>query len=115
MIRRLSLAVLLPCLFNAGVAAAQSRSVTLAEAIQLSEKVQPTVVRARADVLTAGAQVRNAWGAYLPTLSASSAASDFFSEGAPRIDPVTGLLTGGNTTNRSISTSISATLDLFTG
>jgi outer membrane protein len=89
--------------------------VTLAEAIQLSEKVQPTVIRAKADVRTAGAQVRNRWGAYLPTVSASSSASDFFSEGTSRVDPVTGELTGGNRSSRSISTSLSASVDLFTG
>jgi outer membrane protein len=123
MIRRPSLAVLLLSLFGAGASAAQSlppaergaRSVTLAEAIHLSEKVQPTVIRAQADVRTAGAQVRNTWGAYLPTVSVGSSASDFFSEGTSRIDPVTGQLTGGNSTNRSISTSLSASLDLFTG
>jgi outer membrane protein len=97
-------------------AEAQSpRSVTLAEAIRLSERVQPSMVRAQADVRTSGAQVRNAWGAYLPTLSAGSSASDFFSEGTSRIDPVTGQLTSGNSSNRSLSTSISASLDLFTG
>src|SRR6185312_8187794 len=58
---------------------------------------------------------RNAWGAYLPTLSAASSASDFFSEGTSRVDPVTGELTGGNRSSRSISTSLSASLDLFTG
>jgi outer membrane protein TolC len=72
-------------------------------------------VQAQAGVTTAGAQVRNAWGAYLPTLSAGSSASDFFSEGTSRIDPVTGQLTRGNSNNRSISTSLSASLDLFTG
>jgi outer membrane protein TolC len=123
MIRRYSLAVLLLSLCYAGVSAAQSlpraeggaRSVTLAEAIRLSEKVQPTVVRAQANVRTAGAQVRNAWGAYLPTVSATSAASDFFSEGTGRVDPVTGQLTRANSSIRSISTSLSASLDLFTG
>jgi outer membrane protein len=93
----------------------QQPEVTLAEAIRLAERVQPDVVRAQADVRTAGAQRRNAWGAFLPTLTASSSASDFFSEGASRIDPVTGLLTSGNSTNRSINTSLSASLDLFTG
>jgi outer membrane protein len=91
------------------------QSVTLADAIRLSERVQPDMVRAEAAVRSAGAHRRNAWGAYLPSISASSAASDFFSEGTSRIDPVTGQLTGGNTTNRSISTSLSASLDLFTG
>jgi outer membrane protein TolC len=91
------------------------RSVSLAEAIRRSERVQPDVVGAAADVRTAGARRRSAWGAFLPTLSASSSASDFFSEGASRIDPITGELTSGNTSNRSISTSLSANVDLFTG
>ena len=100
---------------GAGAAAAQVPTITLAEAIRRSERVQPAMVRAAADVRTASAQRRSALGSYLPRLSASSSASDFFSEGAPRIDPITGELTGGNSTNRSISTSLSASLDLFTG
>jgi TolC family type I secretion outer membrane protein len=98
-----------------GTAQAQTRSVTLADAIRLAERVQPDVVRAEGDVRTAGAQRRSAWGAYLPTVTASSSGSDFFSEGASRIDPVTGQLTGGNSTNRSFSTSLSASMDLFAG
>jgi outer membrane protein len=113
----LSGAVLFSSAFSAGSAEAQnpSRSVTLAEAIRLSERVQPDVVRAGAEVRTAIARRRSAWGAFLPTVSATSSASDFFSQGASRIDPVTGQLTSGNTTNRSISTGLSASLDLFTG
>jgi outer membrane protein len=96
-------------------AAVGGRSVTLAEAIRLSERVQPDVVRASADVRTAGARRRSAWGAFLPTVSASSSANDFFSEGAVRVDPVTGQLTGGNSSNKSVTTSLSANVDLFTG
>jgi outer membrane protein TolC len=94
---------------------AGERTVTLAEALRLSERVQPDVVGAAARVRTAGAQRRSAWGAFLPTLSASSSASEFFSEGTSRIDPITGQLTTGNSSNRSISTSLSANVDLFTG
>ena len=90
-------------------------SVTLTEALRLADRVQPDVVRAESGVRTAGAQRRSAWGAYLPTLSASSSASSFFSEGTSRIDPVTGQLTSGNSSNRSLSTSLSANVDLFTG
>jgi len=100
---------------GAAVASAQERSVTLAEAIRRSAQVQPDVIRAAGDVRTAGARRRSAWGAFLPSLSASSSASDFFSEGASRVDPVTGLVTSGNRSNRSISTSLSASVDLFTG
>ena len=95
--------------------AAQGRTVTLAEAIRLAEQTQPAVVKARAGVTTAAAQRRNAWGAFLPSVTAGSSASEFFSEGANRIDPLTGLLTSGNSSNRSLTTSLSASVDLFTG
>lgn len=112
--------LLLPALDTAALEAQSvtrvaPRTVTLAEAIRLSERVQPDVVRAAAQVRTAGARRRNAWGAFLPSLTATSSASDFFSEGASRIDPITGQLTSGNTTSRSLSTGLSASLDLFTG
>lgn len=107
--------LLLAGMMGARPAAAQERSISLPEAIRLAERVQPSVVRATGDVATAAAQRRNTWGAYLPSLSVSSSASDFFSEGASRIDPVTGQLLSGNTTNRSINTSLQASLDLFTG
>ena len=93
----------------------QERSVTLADAIRLSERVQPQVVRAAGDIETAAAQRRSAWGAYLPTFSASSSASAFSSEGPSRVDPVTGQLLSGNTSNRSLNTALSASVDLFTG
>ena len=94
---------------------AQGRVVTLADAIRLSERVQPLVVRAAGDLETAAAQRRSAWGAYLPSLTANSSASSFFSEGPARVDPVTGQLLSGNASNRSLSTSLSASVDLFTG
>src|ERR687893_950445 len=90
-------------------------AVTLAEAVRRAERVQPAVIRAAADVRTAGAQRRSAWGAYLPRISASSSGSDFFSEGPARVDPITGELTSGNSSSRSITTSLAASVDLFTG
>ncbi len=94
---------------------AQDRAVTLQEAIQLSERVQPGVVQARGNVETAAAQHRSAWGAYLPSLSANSSASDFFSEGTSSVDPTTQQVISGNRSNRSVSAGLSANLDLFTG
>ena len=111
---RMPLMVLLTVLTH-GRLVAQERTVTLGEAIRLAERTQPTVVQAEGEVRTAAAQRRNAWGNFLPSLTASSSASEFFSEGASRVDPVTGQLTSGNTTNRSLNTSISASVDLFTG
>ena len=98
-----------------GALSAQQPAITLAEAIRRSVRVQPGVIQAAADVRTAGARRRSAWGAFLPSVSASSSASDFFSEGESRIDPVTGLLTTGNSNNRSLTSSLSASVDLFTG
>lgn len=111
---RLPLVVLIACYAPLPLVG-QERAVTLAEAIRLSERVQPGMVQAQGDVETAAAQHRSAWGAYLPSVTAGSSASDFFSGGASRIDPVTGQLLSGNTTNRSLNASLRASVDLFTG
>ena len=111
---RVPLIVLLLVLAPAALMA-QDRALTLAEAIRLAERAQPGVVQAEGQVRTAAAQRRSAWGNFLPSVTASSSASDFFSEGASRVDPVTGQLTSGNSTNRSVNTSLSASVDLFTG
>jgi outer membrane protein len=115
MTRHRATALLLVGLAGPPALRAQARAVTLADAIRLSERVQPLVVRAAGDLETAAAQRRSAWGSYLPSLTASSSASSFFSEGPSRVDPVTGQLLSGNASNRSLSTSLSASVDLFTG
>ena len=115
MLNRCHLIAVLLIPAGAAPASGQTPAVTLPEAIRRAERVQPTVVRAIGELHTAGARRRSALGAYLPSLSASSSASDFFSEGAARVDPVTGQLTSGNSSNRSLSTSLSASVDLFTG
>ena len=107
--------IVLLTMLAAGPLRAQVRVVTLPDAIRLAERTQPGMVQAQAGVRTAAAQRRNAWGAFLPSLTAGSSASEFFSEGAARVDPITGQLTSGDNTNRSVSTSISASVDLFTG
>ena len=107
--------IVLLTVFAAAPLRAQVRVVTLPDAIRLAERTQPSMVQAQAGVRTAAAQRRNAWGAFLPSLTAGSSASEFFSEGAARVDPVTGQLTSGDNTNRSVSTSLSASVDLFTG
>jgi outer membrane protein len=111
---RVSLIMLAAALAHAPLAA-QEKSVTLTDALALAQRIQPAVVQAQGQVLTAHAQRRSAWGGYLPSITANSSASDFFAEGAPRVDPVTGQLTGGNNSSRSINTSLNASVDLFTG
>jgi outer membrane protein TolC len=94
---------------------AQARTVTLQDAIRLSERLQPGMVQARGNVESASAQRRSAWGAYLPTVSASSSASDFFSAGPSSVDPLTQQVISGNRSNRSVNAGLSASVDLFTG
>ena len=111
---RVPIVLLATALLHAPLAA-QEKSVTLANAIALAQRTQPAMVQAQSQVETAQAQRRSAWGSFLPSVSVNSSASDFFAEGAPRVDPVTGQLTGGNNKSRSINTSLNASVDLFTG
>lgn len=97
-----------------GAAAAQSREVTLEEAISRSSRVQPRVIQAEGQVRTAEARIRTAKGAFLPNLTASASGSDFFSE-ASRVDPTTGELTISGATTRSVSTQLSSSIELFDG
>lgn len=94
---------------------AQDRpQVTLEEAIARSQRVQPLVVQATGTVRNANARIRAAKGAYLPNLTVSANAGDFYSE-SQRVDPSTGQLTQAGTTNRSFNGTISSSIDLFTG
>ena len=95
-------------------AEAQSPTVTLEEAIQLAERVQPGVVQARGQVQTADAELRRAKGAYLPTLALSGVGSESYSGLRTRVDPTTNQIVGRSWTN-SVGTTLSSSLDLFTG
>lgn len=96
----------------AGTAGAQEpRRINLEQALRLAVQNQPAVVQARQDLRVAGAQERQAFGAFLPTVSSNMSTSR---SGAQRIDATSG---------RPVSTgipyndqaSISASLELFTG
>jgi outer membrane protein TolC len=89
--------------------------VTLEEAIRLAEQVQPTIIQAQGSVRNANAQVRSAYGQYLPSLTASTSAGSSFSEGQSRTDPVTGQILSGSSSSTSVSAGLSASVDLFTG
>ncbi len=93
---------------------AQTPSVTLEEAIRLAEQVQPSVVQARGQVQTAGAELRNAKGAYLPTLALTGIGSESYSGLRSRVDPTTNQIVGQNWTG-SVGTTLSSSIDLFTG
>jgi outer membrane protein len=111
--------VILGCLLGgtavpAAGQAAPLRKVTLAEAIQRANQVQPGVVSATGSVRNAEARKRASLGAFLPNLTVSGSVGDFFSEGA-RIDPSTGQLVTSGSTNRSVNTNINSGIDLFAG
>lgn len=97
--------------------AAQSapRAVTLAEALKLSDKVQPSVVTAYGQVRSTEARTRAAKGAFLPSLSASSNGTRGFSEGPQRIDPVTNQVVSGNSTSQSFGFGFNSSLTIFDG
>lgn len=94
---------------------AQAPKITLREAIERANLVQPGVVSAGGSVRNAQARQRTASGAFLPSLSLNSGLGRSFSEGPQRVDPNTGQVINGNATNQSITNSISSNVDLFTG
>lgn len=97
-----------------GVAAQERPAITLDEAIQRAERVQPRVVSALSQVRTADARIRATKGAWLPTLNLSTSASNFFSEGQ-RIDNNTGQLVTSGSSNTSLSGTVSSNVELFDG
>jgi len=99
----------------AGAAGAQHPKVTLAEAIARANRVQPSVVQAFGTLRNSQARQRSATAAFLPSLSFSSGIGRSFSEGPQRVDPNTGQVINGNSTNQSVTNSISSNVDLFTG
>ncbi len=77
--------------------------------------MQPTVVQAQGSVRNAGAQLRAAYGQFLPSVNASTSAGNSFSEGQSRTDPLTGQILNGNSSSTSVSAGLSGSIDLFTG
>jgi outer membrane protein len=110
----LRLAVL-GALVTAAPAGAQAPKITLREAIERANLVQPGVISAGGSVRNAQARQRTASGAFFPSLNFNSGIGRSFSEGPQRVDPNTGQVISGNATNQSITNSISSNVDLFTG
>jgi outer membrane protein TolC len=92
---------------------AQIPTITLADAIRLSAKVNPSVVQAIGTVRNSEAAVRSAsLGAYLPSLTGNSSANRSFSENARVVD---GEVIGGGRSTNSVNLGLSANMELFTG
>jgi outer membrane protein TolC len=103
-------------LVTSGIRAhAQSRAVTLDEALRRAELVDPQVAEAQGNVRNAGASIRAAFGTYLPTFQTSANFSNSFSEGESRLDPITGEVISGNRSSTGLNFGANASYDLFTG
>ncbi len=96
-------------------AAQQVRTVTLHQAIEMAEQVQPRVIQAYGSVRSAEARVRSAKGAWLPSLTLSGTGDNNFSEGTSRVDPSSGQVINGNRTTTSLRSSISSSWEVFDG
>jgi outer membrane protein len=112
--KRRALCFAVSLLLMAGRAGAQQPRVTLAEAIERANRVQPSVVQAFGTVRNAEARQRSASGAFLPNLSLNASRGLNFSEGQ-QLDPSTGQFVTSGTTTGSLGTSVSSNVDLFTG
>lgn len=112
---RRAVLLILTALGVPGYAAAQAPRITLAEAVARAFRTQPSVVQAGGTVRSAMARQRTATGAFLPNFSLNTGVGRSFSEGPQRVDPNTGQVINGNSTNTSVTNSISSSVDLFTG
>ncbi|MHB1328380.1 MAG: TolC family protein [Gemmatimonadales bacterium] len=98
-----------------GSAAAQQRSLTLREALDRAALVDPQVVQALGAYRNSSAAVRTAYGQFLPDIRATASWGTSFSDGPARLDPTTGEVLPGGTSNASLNLGANASYDLFTG
>jgi outer membrane protein TolC len=97
----------------AGGASGQTKpTLTLAEAIERAERVQPRVIQAAGVLRNADARLRSAKGAYLPNLNFSSSAAEVYNSGQG-IDQNGQLVNG--TSNTSVNGSVNSQIELFDG
>jgi len=87
-----------------------TRRVTLGEALQLGRQYNPTMVQAQQSLRVANMGVTQAWGAYLPTVSASVGSSKSSSQ---RYNSATGQVVSAPGDQSSFG--FNANLNLFTG
>jgi len=92
-------------------ARAQEASVTLQQALDMARKVNPAIIQAEGNLDNAGASKLQAFGAWLPTLSASSGYST--QPGRERLDPTTNSII--TPTSSSANAGLSASLQIFNG
>jgi outer membrane protein len=91
------------------------KSVTLSEAIKLSNATQPAVIAAQGAITTDNAIIRADKGLFLPSLTATGGANRAFSQGPSRLDPSSGQIISGDITSQSINFGANSSLTLFDG
>jgi outer membrane protein TolC len=99
----------------ATAAAAQGKpALTLQEAIDRAERVQPRVVQALNTVRQADARIRSSRGAYLPSLTFTSQGQEFYTE-SQRFDQNTGQLVPSGSSTTSLNSTLNTQIELFDG
>lgn len=98
-----------------GAVSAQTTSVTLADALRRAEAVTPGVVQAVGARRSAYLAVRNARWQFVPQITFRPQAQLQLNSGQSRVDPITGQIISGNTSNPSYGMSINGSLPLFDG
>jgi len=96
---------------GAATARAQEASVTLQQALDMARKVNPAIIQAEGNLDNAGASKLQAFGSWLPSLSASSGYST--QPGRERLDPTTNTFI--TPTSSSANGGLSASLQIFNG
>lgn len=91
------------------------RGVTLTDAIARSRAVTPNVVSATGAVRSAEVAVRSAKWQFLPQLTITPQATLALNSGQSRVDPITGEIISGNSSNPSYGVVAQADLNLFDG
>ncbi len=106
-----------PALLLAATAAApdSGRPVSLAEAVSMAERQAPQVILAAGTTRNAAAQVRSAYGAFLPSLSLSAGANRQYPSGGAATRIENGQVITLASEPWSYSGGLSASVDLFTG
>ncbi len=111
--------LLLACVAGVAPLAAQQaptlQSVTLRDAIARAREVTPTVVSAEGSVRSAELAVRTAKWQFIPQLTVTPQATYALNSGQSRVDPVTGEIISGNTSNPSYGLAAQADLNVFDG
>ena len=85
--------------------------ISLDEAVSLAQRNNPLAIQARGQIRTASSAVRSAWGAFIPSLSASMSQNK---RSAERFDPIQDRFVS-STQPWNYSTGLSTGLELFDG